>query len=260
LRKGMNASLAEPEPGVFRITIERPPLNILDIPAICELSAQVEAASNVQDGGAPRLLEIRGAGGAAFSAGIEIRDHFPERAREMLRAFHGLIRAILAAPCPVAAVVEGHCLGGGMELALACDFILASDDATFGQPEIRVGAFPPVASILLPRLIPEKKAAEMILTGCTITAVQAAQMGLVNRLGGAGTLEGKLSEFERELLTASPRITSLALRAIRARRLDGFEAALRESERLYLDELLQQKDATEGLKAFLEKRPPRWES
>ena len=184
--------LVERRDAVGRLIINRPPLNILDIATIRELRAQLEA---VLGDPAVRLVEVRGAGEKAFSAGAEIRDHFPDRAPEMLREFHSLIRAAFDSRCPTVAVVKGPCLGGGMELAIACDFIVASRDARFGQPEIKVGAFPPVAAALLPRLMPEKKALEMILTGESISAEQAAHWGMVNRVAEVGQLGAAVNEF-----------------------------------------------------------------
>ncbi|MGH9429988.1 MAG: enoyl-CoA hydratase/isomerase family protein [Terriglobia bacterium] len=250
----------EQENRVARLTIQRPPLNILDIPAIRELRERIGGLwGDRAEYTAVRLVEIRGSGEKAFSAGVEIHDHFPERAPEMLNEFHALIRSVLRAPCPTAAIVRGHCLGGGMELALACDFVLAAEDASFGQPEIRVGAFPPVASVLLPRLIPEKKAVEMILTGEGIGAHEAARLGLVNVVARVDDFDAEVTKFEEKLLARSPAVMALAVRAVRLRRLEGFEAALRETERIYLQELLPTQDATEGLRAFVEKRAPQWE-
>lgn len=245
---------AERRGGVARLSIDRPPLNLLDLDAIGHLREALEAALN---DAAVRLVEIHG-GAAAFCAGVEIRDHFPERAPIMLREFHALIRAILGACVPVIAVVRGYCLGGGLELALAADFVLAAEDASFGQPEIRVGCFAPVASVLLPRIIPEKKALEMLLTGQPIGAREAEGWGLVNRVSSAAGLEQELSRFRQMLLDQSPRVLGLARKAARLGSRTGFESALREMERIYLDELLGAEDCVEGLQAFLEKRQPDW--
>lgn len=247
--------VVEGEGGVARLVINRPPLNILDIETIRELGARLDAALGDR---AVRLLELRGAGEKAFSAGVEVRDHFPERAPEMLREFHALIRAVLGARCPTVAAVRGHCLGGGMELALACDFILASTDARFGLPEIKVGVFPPVAAVLLPRLIPEKKALELLLVGEPITAKEAFRLGLVNRVATASKLNGEVRTFSDALLAQSPEVLALARKAARLGSREDFESALREAERIYLEELLSTQDAAEGLRAFLEKRAPLW--
>ena len=247
--------LTERSGPVVRVIINRPPLNILDADTIRELNSRLSAAFQEQD---VRLVQIHSAGEKAFSAGVDVRDHLPDRAPEMLREFHSLIRAMLGAPCPVLAVVRGYCLGGGMELALCCDFIVASDDARFGQPEVKVGAFPPAASVLLPRLIPEKKALEMILTGEPITAQQAQQLGLVNRVVNPTALEDEVERFSSLLLAQSAQVTRLARKAVRFAPRVALESALRESERIYLEHLLSTEDAAEGLRAFLEKRPPVW--
>jgi cyclohexa-1,5-dienecarbonyl-CoA hydratase len=247
--------LGERTGAVVRLVINRPPLNILDLDTIRELNSKLAAALKEQG---VRLVEVRGAGEKAFSAGVEVRDHLPDRAPEMLREFHALIRAVLYASCPVLAVVRGHCLGGGLELAIACDFIVASEDARFGQPEVEVGAFPPVAAVLLPRLIPEKKALELILTGEPITAEQAKQLGLVNRVAATAELEGEAARFSALLLGRSAQVTMLARKAARLVPLAMLESALREAERIYLEQLLPTEDASEGLRAFLEKRAPVW--
>ena len=246
---------SEKHGSVLHLTIDRPPLNILDLAAIQELRKAFEAGA-----GEPgvRLVELRGAGEKAFSAGNEVRDHFPERAPQMLAEFHALIRAVLRAAVPVIAVVRGHCLGGGLELALAADFVLASEDASFGQPEIRLGCFAPVASVLLPRLIGEKPALELLLTGRPIKARQAERWGLVNRVTALSDLEEEVERFEAALLAQSPAVLALARKAARPGAAEAVEGALRESERVYLEELLATEDAGEGLRAFLEKRAPEW--
>jgi cyclohexa-1,5-dienecarbonyl-CoA hydratase len=249
--------LSEKKGAVARLVINRPPLNILDLDTIGQLNSQLGAACKAEG---VRLVEIRGAGERAFSAGVNVRDHLQDRAPQMLREFHSLIRAVLYAPCLVLAVVRGHCLGGGMELALACDFILASDDARFGQPEIKVGAFPPLAVVLLPRLIPEKKALELILTGEPITAEEGQRLGLVNRVVRSAELESEVSRFSGLLLAQSASVTMLARKAARLAPQAPLESALRESERIYLEHLLSTEDVSEGLRAFLEKRPPVWKN
>jgi len=238
-----------------RVTINRPPLNVMDIPTLSALRSAVAAAERDAE---VRLIEFTGAGEKAFSAGTDIHDHLPGRAPEMLRVFHDLIRAVLRSRCVSVAVVRGHCLGGGMELALACDFIVASDSAQFGQPEIKLGCFPPVAAVLLPRLISEKKALEMILTGECIGAEEAHRLGLVNRVTAAASLEDVAGEFEAAMTAHSPEVLSLARKAVRFGSRAAIEIELRECERIYLEELLRADDAREGIAAFIEKRAPKW--
>lgn len=247
--------LVESRGPAARLVINRPPLNILDLGSLRELRATLEKL--IKDPSV-RLVEFTGAGEKAFCAGTDLRDHVRERVPELLREFHGLIREVLGARCPTVAIVRGHCLGGGMELAMACDFILASSRARFGQPEIKAGAIPPVASILLPKLLPEKKALEMILTGEPIRAEEAFRLGLVNRVESETALNHEVRKFSDALLAQSPAILALARRTARLGSRQAFEAALRETERIYLEELLFTADAAEGVHAFLEKRPPNW--
>jgi len=247
--------LVERRDHVARLVINRPPLNILDIPTLGEMRAALDAALGDSD---VRLVEFTGAGEKAFSVGTDIRDHVPGRAPDMLREFHALIRAVLALRWPSVAIVRGHSLGGGMELALACDFILAAQSARFAQPEINVGAFPPVAAVLLPRIIPEKKALELILTGEPISADEAFRLGLVNRVASDDALDDEARKFSDILLAKSSDILTLARRTTRLGSLQAFESALRETERIYLEELLPTEDAKEGIQAFLDKRPARW--
>jgi len=245
----------EREGALARLIINRPPLNILDIATLRELKVHLDAARG-QPG--TRLWEIRGAGEKAFSAGTEVREHFPERVQEMLREFHTAVRAVLYAPVPTLAVVRGHCLGGGMELALACDFILASEDSRFGVPEIKVGCFPPVAAVLLPHLMPRRRALEMILTGETVSGEEAYRLGLVNRLAAPEKLAPEVEKFSSLLLAQSPEVMALGRKATALPFRESFDAHWRESERLYLEELRPTADMEEGLRAFLEKRPARW--
>lgn len=238
-----------------RAVINRPPLNIMDI---ATLTALRNAFDELDHDAEVRLIEFAGGGEKAFSAGTDVRDHTSERTPEMLREFHALIRSLLAARCTTLAVVRGHCLGGGMELALACDFILASTSARFAQPEIKVGAFPPVAAVLLPRLIPEKKAMEMILPGEAISAEEALRWGLINRVVTDESLEVEVRKFSDALLAQSNQIMPMARRAVGLGTRTAIEGALRETERIYLEELMRTEDAREGVQAFVEKRPPRW--
>src|SRR2546429_4187739 len=142
------------------ITLDRRPLNILDISMMQALDAVLERPFPQCD-----FVIFQGAGPKAFSAGAEIADHTPERVEKMLSAFHSVFCRLAAADCLKIAAVHGYCLGGGMELATFCDFILAAESAQFGQPEIKLGCFPPVAMVTLPHLIGMRAAAHLILTG-----------------------------------------------------------------------------------------------
>lgn len=166
------------EGGIGRLVLDRPPVNVLNLGTMEALqSALAEAAA---DSGL-KVLAVSGVG-RAFSAGVDIADHTADRVGRMLELFHDAVRQLMALEAPVVALVHGAALGGGCELALACDMILARDDLKLGQPEIQLAVFPPVAAALLPRLIGRQRALDLILTGRTIGAAEALRMGLVSRV------------------------------------------------------------------------------
>ena len=140
--------------GVARVILNQPPLNVIDIPTMDEINA---ALVSLKDDRATKVI-VLAAQGKAFSAGVDIKDHTPDRVEMMLTKFHAIFRTLWSLEPPVVAAVQGSALGGGCELAIACDFIVASERAKFGQPEIKVGVFAPIATLLLPRLIARKKA------------------------------------------------------------------------------------------------------
>jgi cyclohexa-1,5-dienecarbonyl-CoA hydratase len=237
------------------ITLERPPLNVLNLPLLTEFRELLRscAASDAIDS-----LVVRGAGGRAFSAGVDIKDHTREKVPEMLDAVHGVIRALLALPQVTIAAVDGACLGGGLELASACDFIIATEESIFATPEINVGCYPPVALARFPGQLGYRRAVEMILTGRRFTAAEALSIGLITRVAPAAGLDGAVEELLRELGGKSRAVLRIALRGLREAGLKDFPQALKRSEEIYLKELLETEDVEEGVQAFLEKRAPRW--
>jgi cyclohexa-1,5-dienecarbonyl-CoA hydratase len=240
---------------VATLTIDRPPLNILDIPTIDRLGEMIaELAAD------PELLVIvlRGAGERAFSAGVAVQDHTPDRVGPMLDSLHGTIRRLRDLDVVTIAAVHGHCLGGGMELAMACDLVIATDDARFAQPEIELGCFPPVATALLPARIGAGLALDLALTGRTLTAGEAERMGLVTRRVSAGGLDEAVREIAERIAAKSAPVVRLTKKAVRAGRDLPFPEALAETERIYKEELLPLEDVNEGATAFLEKRRPVW--
>ncbi len=238
---------------VARLTLDRPPLNIIDMAMMRALDG---ALADVVPGA--DVLVLRGAGGKAFSAGVEARDHAPERAGPMLRAFHEIFRRIARAKCVTIAAVEGHCLGGGCELATFCDFVVATEAATFGQPEIKLGCFPPVAMITLPRAIGLRAALDLILTGRTISALEAQRLGMVTRVVADDRLDDGVHRLLEELRALSPSVVQMTRSALRRNADSDFENELAEMEKLYLGELMKTEDAAEGIRAFIEKRAPVW--
>jgi len=241
--------------GVAKITINRPPLNVLNVQTLREISKALEDVG--KDDGI-KVLVITGAGEKAFSAGVEIKDHLPDKIRETLESFHRVFHLLAEINKPTVAVVRGFAYGGGCELASACDIVLASEDAQFGQQEVKVGAIPTVATVLLPRIIGRKKALEIIFTGDTLTAAEAKQIGLINEAYTTGELE----EAVNKLVEKFKKKSSVVLRLTRAAIYQGlnkdFKEALDGVTEIYLNRLIKTEDAVEGLKAFLEKRKPKW--
>ena len=205
-----------------------------------------------------RLLTIEGAGND-FSFGASVVEHTREHMRIVLPEMHALIRDLIALPVATAAVVCGRCLGGGFELALACDYIFAADEATFGLPEIKLGAFPPAASVLLPRRVGVARSTAAILAGDPQGASYWRDAGLVAWTAPAARLRAETEAwFERTLARHSAEALRHAVRVARMPIERAIGEELDEVERLYLLDLGVTHDATEGVQAFLEKRAPRW--
>lgn len=237
------------------ITLNRPPLNILDIPTLTELKLALDQAANRQE---LRFLLFRGAGEKAFSAGNDVKDHTPERVGPMLTVFHDVISTLLTTDKITLAAVRGYCFGGGMELAMVCDFVIATEKAVFSQPEIALACFPPVAAVYLARLIGLRRATELLLTGDRIDARQAERLGLVTRTVAEEELESAVTELIRKLSAHSPVALRLTKEALRLSSAPDPLTGLKAAERFYLDQLMTTEDAREGIVAFLEKRPPTW--
>jgi len=176
----------------------------------------------------------------------------------MLDAFHGALTGLRDLPAVSVAVVDGHCLGGGMELAAACDMVVASDRSRFGQPEIKLGCYPPLAAALYPHLLGPARTFDLLLTGRTLDCEEAEQIGFVSRRFAAADFEAGVTELVDQITSHSRAATLILKQAIRAGREQPLESALAECERLYLEDLLRTEDMHEGLAALLERRPPRW--
>lgn len=241
--------------GVAGITINRPPHNVLDIQTMKEINEAIEAA-----GKEPGLkaLVIAAAGDRAFSAGVDVGDHTPEKLDEMIEVFHRIFRLLLTYDTPTVAVVRGLALGGGCEVATFCDMVIASDRAAFGQPEIKVGVYPSMAVAWFPRIIGAKKAYELLLTGDTISAAEAERIGLINQVVPHEELDQAVARFLGRLTDKSSAVLKWAKTAIRHGLDVDFERGLQSSEIIYKNGLMRTEDANEGISAFLEKRKPVW--
>ena len=243
---------------VGRVTFARPPLNIFDIALMREVGAVLDACASQHDMVA--VLFEAAEGSRAFSAGVSVEEHAPETVYQMLETFHEIFRTLEMNAKPAVAVVDGPALGGGCELVAACDIVIASTRARFGQPEIKLGVFPPVAAVLLPRAVGEKRARELILTGELLGAEEAARLGLVNHVVAPEQLGQKTEEVLGRLRELSAPALEATRRALDAARGLPFADALARVEDLYLNELMKTEDAHEGVRAFTEKRKPVWKN
>ncbi len=244
------------EDRVARIDFARPPLNIFNIEMMREIGDALTECS--QNRNIVAIVFAADKACRAFSAGVAVEEHADDTVYQMLDSFHAIFRLLEQFPRPTIAVVEGSALGGGCELVAACDIVIASERARFGQPEIKLGVFPPIAAILLPRIIGDKRARELILTGEMIDAVEAGKLGLVNYVVPSIQLEPKTVEVLSKLRDLSAAALGFTRKAIDLGRGQSFDSVLREVENIYLHELMKTGDAKEGIQAFMEKRKPAW--
>jgi cyclohexa-1,5-dienecarbonyl-CoA hydratase len=239
---------------VARLILARPPLNIMTVEMMREMAVALERAAGRSG---LKALVLSGEG-RAFSAGVAIEEHRGDRVKEMLEAFHDLFRRLRALTCVTLAAVRGPALGGGAELATFCDVVVAADDATLGQPEIKLGVFAPVAALHYPRRIGVARTLSLLLSGEVLGAAEAARIGLVDAVVPADrfaeAVESQLTRFRAR----SAAVLRLTKRAVTESLDTPFDVALGALEDRYHHELMTTEDAAEGLRAFLEKRTPVW--
>jgi len=245
-----------PGPRVASIVLNRPPLNIINLEMITELNA---VWSEIEDLKA-QVAVLSGAGGRAFSAGVDVADHAPGKIETLLEQFHHVVLRIRKSDCVSIAAIQGYTLGGGAELAMMCDLIIAADDVRLGQPEISLGCYPPIAVAYLPGAIGFHKASEMVLTGDSVTAEHAERLGIINKVVPGANLSDAVDAYVDKLLTKSAAILALTKRALREGIGRHFESALEHAQELYLRDLTRTEDMIEGMNAFLQKRPPAWKN
>jgi cyclohexa-1,5-dienecarbonyl-CoA hydratase len=243
---------------VARVTFARPPLNVFDIEMMREINVALGECISRRE--VVAIVFDAASDTRAFSAGVAVEDHVEETIYQMLDSFHSIFRSLEQLAKPVIAVVDGAALGGGCELIAAADIVIASERARFGQPEIKLGVFPPVACVLLPLVIGDKKARELILTGELIGAAQALRLGLVNHVVAPEQLQQKTGEILSRLRELSGPSLEATRRAIDLGRGRSITDALAEVENIYLHELMKTADANEGINAFIEKRKPVWKN
>lgn len=244
--------------GVLRLVLGRAKGNVLT----CEMMAEISAALDDHlDRPELRLILLRGAGGN-FSFGASIEEHRKEQAPALLSGFHRLVRRLAASPVPVAALIEGQCLGGGFELVLVAHFLFATPNARLGCPEIKLGVFPPVVAAVGASRLGAFLAERMLLTGESIGAAEADRAGLLTRLvDGDGDPEESVLAWYRETLAHRSAFT-LRQAATAVRETSGFlealDRALAQAEERYLTDILESHDGNEGIEAFLAHRAPAW--
>jgi len=242
--------------GLGTITLKRPPVNVLNIEMMDEINETLREWVKKKD----LKVVLFNAEGKCFSAGVDVAEHMGDLAPKMIYSFHGMFRLMDRLGAVTVASVYGSCLGGGCELAIFCDLVIADDTAKFGQPEIQVGVLPPIAAQIMPRIIGRKAAMDLILSGRIISAEEALGMGLINKTVAKGDLSQETDNFVRPYLPLSAEVIRITKKTIKAGLMDDFEPSLKAIEDIYLNELMKTTDAQEGLKAFLEKRSPEWKN
>jgi cyclohexa-1,5-dienecarbonyl-CoA hydratase len=241
-------------PPAARLSLNHPPVNVIDIAMMEELAqalAEIETRDDIS------LLVLSGAG-KAFSVGVDVADHTADKIEAMLAKFHAVIQAMINTRKVTIAAVHGHCLGGGAELAMVCDLVYTSETASWGFPEIKLGCYPPVAATALAALVGQKHAADLILTGRSITGQEAADIGLANRALPDVEVEPAVRESMQHIFKLSPAAIAITKKATYVWDAMHFDKGLARAERIYVEELMKTEDVHEGINAFLEKRQPVW--
>ncbi len=241
-------------PPLARLTLVNPPVNVIDMPMMDELIAALEQIETRAD---ISIVTLAGSE-RAFSVGVDVKAHTPERVSAMLAKFHSVIRALLATRKLTVAAIRGNCLGGGAELALVCDLVYTSTAATWGFPEITLACFPPVAAVALSAVVGQKRAADLVMTGRTFKGDEAAAMGLANAAVADAEVEAEVQKAVARVLKLSPAALQMAKKAFYAWDAIHLDKGLARAEKIYLEELMATADAKEGIQAFIEKRQPVW--
>lgn len=244
----------EREGALLRLRLARPKANILDAAMI----AALDRAFAAQAGNAALRGVLIDHEGPHFSFGASVEEHLPAQCAAMLKGLHALLLRMLEWPAPILVAIRGQCLGGGLELACAGNFLYCAGDARFGQPEMKLAVFAPAASCLLPARIGQARAEDLLFSGRSIDARTALAWGLVNDLA-EDPAAAALAYFDAQLADKSASSLAYALRAARAPLIELARRRLAEVETLYLQRLMKTRDAVEGLDAFLAKRKPNWE-
>jgi cyclohexa-1,5-dienecarbonyl-CoA hydratase len=246
----------EKSDAVARITLDRPKFNMMNIEMMNELNGLFETL--IQDDDLKCIVLY--AEGKHFCTGVEVADHKPDKVDDMMAVFNRIFELTEQIEVPIVAAVQGYCLGGGMELAIACDVIVAAKGAQFGQPEIKVGFFPPYAAMRLPQLVGPARAIEICTTGKFYSAEEAQLMGMVGYVAEDDRLGETTDKIVKEIQTSSALIIRLNKRAVRQHLGLAFKAALAGVSDLFLNTLMKTEDTQEGIASYEEKRKPVWKN
>lgn len=248
--------LIEKEGNIGKIVLNNGSLNILNIAMMEKIN---ETLDDFLEDNTLKVVVISHHG-KSFSAGVDVGEHMGDTAKKMLEVFHGMFKRLNRVKIPTVACVKGAAIGGGCEVAAFCDIVLASEKAKFGNPEIKVGVYPPVSAVIFPFILGEKKAYELILQGEIINAEEAHRIGLVNHVFPLESYDQEVSTFIERFAKLSKVVLQHTKKAIKLSIDSDFDKKLDEVEDLYLNQLMKTHDAHEGLQAFIDKRAPKWEN
>ena len=241
---------------VARIILDRPKHNVLNIPMMNELNAQLEKIAADDEF---KCVVITGEG-RSFCAGVEVADHSPDNVDEMVATFNRIFELINMIDIPVIAAVNGACLGGGMEVAIACDIVIASEKAIFGQPEIKLGFFPPYAALRLPELVGPAKAIEIVTTGQNYSAQESKDLGFVTKVASVDDFAEAVDKTIKQITMASPLIIRLNKRAVKRHIGTSFFQGVDLISNYFLKTMMKTEDTLEGIASFEERRRPVWKN
>jgi cyclohexa-1,5-dienecarbonyl-CoA hydratase len=241
---------------VARIILDRPKHNVLDIPMMQELNLELEKIAADDE---LKCVVITGEG-RSFCAGVEVADHRPDNVDAMVATFNRIFELINMIDIPVIAAVNGACLGGGMEVAIACDIVIASEKAIFGQPEIKLGFFPPYAALRLPELVGTAKAIEIVTTGQNYSAQESKDLGFVSQVASPDDFQEAVDKTVKQITMASPLIIRLNKRAVKRHIGTSFSQGVDLVSNYFLKTLMKTEDTLEGIASFEEKRRPAWKN
>lgn len=240
--------------GGTTLLLDRPPLNILNLPMLQEIIAALEEVASDRSS---RVLLIRGKG-KCFSAGMDVADHLPDKVELMLDLMRKTLRHLLDLEIPTISALHGSAMGGGLEIAVMTDLTFAAAGTKLAQPEIKLGVFPPLAVAHYSDLIGYKQTAELVFSGKTYTAEEAAGIGLINAAFPAEEFDARVDEVTRTIASYSRPVLAATKHALRKAQGKELFHALETAEKIYMERVMSTEDAIEGLKSFLEKRSPEW--